>query len=77
MKFVLFCHAFTSCWNNGHAHFLRGVTRELTQLGHDVLVCEPEAGWSRVNALADGGEAALAEAERLVPAALTRPEAST
>lgn len=69
MKFVLFCHAFTSCWNNGHAHFLRGVMRELTQLGHDVLVCEPEAGWSRVNALADGGEAALAEAERLVPAA--------
>jgi spore maturation protein CgeB len=30
-------------------------------------VCEPDAGWSRVNALADGGEDALAEAERGVP----------
>jgi spore maturation protein CgeB len=68
MKFVLLCHAFTSCWNNGHAHFLRGFTRELARLGHRVLVCEAEAGWSRVNAIADGGQAVLAEAEALVPA---------
>jgi spore maturation protein CgeB len=67
VKFVLFCHAFTSCWNNGHAHFLRGVTRELIALCHRVLVCEPEAGWSRVNALADGGRGALSEAVGLVP----------
>jgi spore maturation protein CgeB len=73
MKVVLFCHAFTSCWNNGHAHFLRGLTRELIRLGHRVLVCEPERGWSRINAIADGGETALAEAERVVPSVeLTR-----
>ena len=59
MKAVFFCHAFTSCWNNGNAHFLRGVTRELARLGHQVLVCEPGQGWSRSNALRDGGEASL------------------
>ncbi|HKO71694.1 MAG TPA: glycosyltransferase [Bradyrhizobium sp.] len=67
MKAVFFCHAFTSCWNNGNAHFLRGVTRELTRLGHQVVVCEPGQGWSRSNALRDRGEASLHEAESLVP----------
>ena len=27
MKCVLLYHAFTSCWNNGNAHFLRGYGR--------------------------------------------------
>jgi spore maturation protein CgeB len=67
MKAVFFCHAFTSCWNNGNAHFLRGVTRELARLGHQVIVCEPGQGWSRSNAIGDGGEAVLQEAESLVP----------
>ena len=67
MKAVFFYHAFSSCWNNGNAHFLRGVTRELVRLGHDVVVCEPGDGWSRINALQDGGAAALREAEALVP----------
>jgi spore maturation protein CgeB len=67
MKAVFFYHAFTSCWNNGNAHFLRGVTRELARLGHDVVVCEPNDGWSRINALHDGGEAILRDAASLVP----------
>jgi spore maturation protein CgeB len=67
MKAVFFCHAFSSCWNNGNAHFLRGVTRELARLGHEVMVCEPRDGWSRSNALQDGGEAVLLEAASLVP----------
>jgi spore maturation protein CgeB len=67
MKAVLFCHAFTSCWNNGNAHFLRGVTRELARLGNQVVVCEPSEGWSRSNALSEGGEAILREAEALLP----------
>jgi spore maturation protein CgeB len=66
MKAVFFYHAFTSCWNNGNAHFLRGVTRELARLGHQVIVCEPDDGWSRINALHDGGETILHEAERLL-----------
>jgi spore maturation protein CgeB len=69
MKIVLFCHAFTSCWNNGHAHFLRGIVREILALGHSAVVCEAKAGWSRNNALADGGAEILSDAERLVPGA--------
>jgi spore maturation protein CgeB len=67
MKLVLFYHSFVSCWNHGNAHFLRGVTRELIRHGHDVTVFEPEDGWSRTNALRDGGAPALAEASRLIP----------
>src|SRR5215218_10061557 len=55
MRVVFFCHAFTSCWNNGNAHFLRGVARELSQFGHHVVVYEPAEGWSRLNAILDGG----------------------
>jgi spore maturation protein CgeB len=66
MKFVFFCHAVSSCWNNGNAHFLRGVTRELARLGHQVIVYEPEDGWSRLNAIRDGGADALTEAMGLM-----------
>lgn len=67
MKFALFYHSFASCWNHGNAHFLRGICRELIRGGHQVAVWEPANGWSRTNALADGGAAALALAEKLVP----------
>jgi spore maturation protein CgeB len=67
MKVALFCHSVVSCWNHGNVHFLRGVARELIRLGHTVTAFEPDDGWSRTNALADGGADALAEAARLVP----------
>lgn len=67
MKCVLFYHAFSSCWNNGNAHFLRGVCRELQKLGHQVVVYEPADGWSRLNAIRDGGEQALSELMQLFP----------
>jgi spore maturation protein CgeB len=67
MKVVLFYHSFVSCWNNGHAHFLRGIARALIRLGHDVHVFEPDDGWSRLNALKDGGAAIFAETAALVP----------
>ncbi|QOG23413.1 CgeB family protein [Bradyrhizobium sp. SEMIA] len=57
MKCVLFYHAFTSCWNNGNAHFLRGYARELSALGHEVIVFEPIDGWSRLNAIRESREA--------------------
>jgi spore maturation protein CgeB len=63
----MFSHSVVSCWNHGNAHFLRGIARELLTLGHEVLVSEPEDGWSRLNALAEGGEADLAVAATLVP----------
>jgi spore maturation protein CgeB len=67
MKAVLFYHSFVSCWNNGHAHFMRGIARELIRLGHQVEAFEPEDGWSRLNAVKDRGAAILEEAEKLVP----------
>lgn len=49
MRFVLFCHSLVSCWNHGNAHFLRGLVRALTGLGHETRVYEPKGGWSREN----------------------------
>jgi len=56
MRFVYFTHSLRSCWNNGNAHFLRGVLRELLALGHDVRCFEPEHGWSRTNLLREHGD---------------------
>jgi spore maturation protein CgeB len=67
MKCVLFYHAFTSCWNNGNAHFLRGYARELHALGHEVTVFEPIDGWSRLNAIHEGGLQAMEEIHVLFP----------
>jgi len=59
MRLVYFAHSLASCWNNGNAHFLRGVLRELKELGHDVVVFQPRDGWSMVNLLADHSPRAL------------------
>lgn len=67
MKCVLFYHAFTSCWNNGNAHFLRGYARELHALGHEVVVFEPIDGWSRLNAIREGGNQAMEDIHALFP----------
>ena len=67
MKCVLFYHAFTSCWNNGNAHFLRGYARELHGLGHEVVVFEPVDGWSRLNAIRESGSQALQDTAQLFP----------
>jgi spore maturation protein CgeB len=72
MKFVMFYHSFLSCWNHGNAHFLRGIVRELLHLGHQVTVYEPRDGWSRLNAMQDGGDESLLEASSLVPGAVLR-----
>lgn len=73
MRCVLFYHAFSSCWNNGNAHFLRGVARELAAAGHEVVVYEPADGWSRSNAIAEGGETALGDIASLFAAVDIRP----
>ena len=67
MKCVLFYHAFTSCWNNGNAHFLRGYARELHALGHEVVVFEPIDGWSRLNAIREGGNQTMEDIPTLFP----------
>lgn len=49
LHFVMFYHSVVSDWNNGNAHFLRGLARELTAQGHHVTIYEPRNAWSIVN----------------------------
>ena len=59
MKFVLYAHSVVSDWNNGNAHFLRGILSDLERRGHSTRVLEPEDGWSRANLIANHGTAPL------------------
>lgn len=67
MKLVMFCHSLVSCWDHESAHFLRGIASELLSRGHDLLVLEPEDGWSRSELLRHEGPAALRRFQRDYP----------
>ncbi|MDX3911088.1 MAG: glycosyltransferase [Sphingobium sp.] len=67
MKIVYFTHSLLSCWNHGNAHFLRGVLRELSSLGHDVVTLEPAGNWSLSNLIADHGDAGLTAFRQAYP----------
>jgi spore maturation protein CgeB len=67
MRLAFLTHSVVSCWNNGNAHFQRGVMTALGDLGHEVVAVEPADGWSRANLLVDGGIAALARFGRQFP----------
>lgn len=51
----MFYHSLLSDWNNGNAHFLRGVASELISRGHDVRIYEQKNAWSLVNLVAEYG----------------------
>ncbi|HET7442175.1 MAG TPA: glycosyltransferase [Terriglobales bacterium] len=51
LKLRLFAHSWTSDWNHGNAHFLRGLACELVKLGHDVRCYEQLNSWSLCNLL--------------------------
>jgi spore maturation protein CgeB len=65
MKVVFFVHSIISDWNNGHAHFLRGLVTALIRQGHEVLCCERVRNWSTENLVQDNGVAAIVEFGRL------------
>lgn len=44
-----FAHSIRSDWNNGNAHFLRGLLSSMNDLKHDVVVFEPADEWSLRN----------------------------
>lgn len=56
LSFRIFAHSWTSDWNHGNAHFLRGLAQELMNLGHEVRCYEEEDAWSRKNLRAEGKE---------------------
>src|SRR3954451_18266617 len=59
MKIAFFCHSLLSDWNNGNAHFLRGLASELSALGHRVRCYEAQDAWSVRNLQQDHGHGAL------------------
>ncbi|MBE0534598.1 MAG: glycosyltransferase [Phycisphaerae bacterium] len=61
MQFAMFYHSLISDWNNGNAHFLRGITAELLKRGHQVDVYEPAGGWSMQNLIETQGQTPVRE----------------
>ncbi len=67
MRFVVFTHSLVSDWNHGNAHFLRGITTELVERGHEVRIFEPDDSWSRQNLLDLHGSGPIVEFEAAYP----------
>lgn len=67
MRFVYFTHSLRSCWNNGNAHFQRGILRALQALGHEAIAYETHANWSSENLIADQGNEVLAAFTDIFP----------
>jgi spore maturation protein CgeB len=67
MRIILFYHSLLSDWNNGNAHFLRGVVAELRARGHEAVVWEPLHGWSMENLQHEYGEQPIAEVRQVYP----------
>jgi spore maturation protein CgeB len=49
LKIAILGLSITSSWGNGHATTYRGLVRELTALGHDVLFLERDTEWYASN----------------------------
>src|SRR3954462_4282925 len=49
MRIVIIGLSITSSWGNGHATTYRGLVRELTRRGHDVLFLEHDKPWYASN----------------------------
>ena len=67
-RIAYLAHTIRSDWNNGNAHFLRGLLRALGQLGHDVTAFEPAEDWSVANLRQEElGEHSLAQFTAVYP----------
>src|SRR5215471_9856498 len=56
-----FAHSWISDWNHGNAHFLRGLARSLTRMGHSLRCYEQLGSWSLSSLMRSEGERAVAE----------------
>ncbi len=68
LRIAYFAHTVRSDWNNGNAHFLRGLLRNLGDAGQAVTIYEPDHEWS-IDNLRDEpkGEASLRQFEETYP----------
>jgi spore maturation protein CgeB len=74
----MFLHSLTSDWNNGNAHFLRGLARALVAMGHCVVCWQEHDGWSQQNLIQSEGErgrASLAQFSATYPELTIREHA--
>jgi spore maturation protein CgeB len=71
MRFVFFSHSLISDWNNGNAHFLRGIIMELINSGHTVICYEPEDSWSLNNLRTFYGEKPIQDFHEHFPLLVT------
>ena len=53
-RILYLAHSIRSDWNNGNAHFLRGLLRGLHAMGHAVTAFEPADSWSYTHLLEEG-----------------------
>ena len=67
MNLALFYHSILSDWNNGNAHFLRGIVNVLQSRGHRVTVFEPHNAWSRTHLVEEYGSQPLQEVKSIYP----------
>ncbi len=68
LRIAYFAHSVRSDWNNGNAHFLRGLLRCLGEAGHAVRIFEPANGWSYENLQSEPqGEQALRQFSTTYP----------
>jgi spore maturation protein CgeB len=68
LRVAYLAHSLRSDWNNGNAHFLRGLMRSMVELGHDVQVFEPCTEWSIQHLREEEeGQRSLDEFSRLYP----------
>ena len=67
-RIAYFAHSLRSDWNNGNAHFLRGLLDQLRLLGHAVTAFEPANGWSIANLKQETrGKASLEQFAQMYP----------
>ncbi len=68
LRLVYIVHTLSSDWNNGNAHFQRGLMRALAALGHDITIFEPATEWSLENLRTEpDGQRSLAGFHRTYP----------
>ncbi|MCU1223040.1 MAG: hypothetical protein JWQ42_1133 [Edaphobacter sp.] len=68
LRIAYFAHSVRSDWNNGNAHFLRGLLRSMGTLGHEVTIFEPTDGWSIDNLRTEqAGQCSLRQFAEIYP----------
>jgi spore maturation protein CgeB len=67
VRFAFFYHSVRSDWNQGNAHFLRGLVRALVGTGHQAVCYEEAGGWSVTNLVAGAGLRPLVDFRRHFP----------